>query len=133
MELVHKLHFLHDFWKKLFLTLYSINWKNFTVQLPLLFQISGNIFIVTVSFPVSYVINFEIYVTFPIKLFPAWPKKSEQKFKYLKYLIFHHFQRAFIERNKINFFGNWGSNFNYKATYNGRKTLYINNHCPQAP
>ena len=32
----------HDFFKKLFLMLHSINWPNFIVWLPLLFEILGN-------------------------------------------------------------------------------------------
>ena len=75
---------------------------------------------------------FEFTLAFLPSLFSAWPNKSEQKFKYLKYLIFHHFQWVFIEANKINFFGRLESNFNYKSTYNGRKALYLNNPCPQA-
>ena len=35
-------HFLHDFWRKLFLTLHFINWPNFIAWLPLLLKIFGN-------------------------------------------------------------------------------------------
>ena len=47
-ELVSFSHFLHDFWRKIFLLLYSINWTNFIIWLPLLLVILGNIFIVIV-------------------------------------------------------------------------------------
>ena len=35
-------HFLHNFWRKIFLLLYSINWPNLIVWLPLLCEILGN-------------------------------------------------------------------------------------------
>ena len=40
--------------------LYSVNWPNFIVWLPLLFKIPGNMFIVIVSIPVCDVRNFEV-------------------------------------------------------------------------
>ena len=43
LELVSLPHFLHDFWRKLFLLLFFINWPNFFVWLPLLPEILGNI------------------------------------------------------------------------------------------
>ena len=36
LELVLLPHFLHDFWRKIFLLLYSITWPNFNVWLSLL-------------------------------------------------------------------------------------------------
>ena len=33
-ELVSLPHFLHDFWRKIFILLYSMNWPNFIVWLP---------------------------------------------------------------------------------------------------
>ena len=41
-ELVSLPHFLHDFWRRMFLLLYSINWPNFIVWLPLIREILGN-------------------------------------------------------------------------------------------
>ena len=35
MELASLSHFLHDFWRKMFFLLYSINWPNVIVWLPL--------------------------------------------------------------------------------------------------
>ena len=49
LKLVSLSHFLHDFWKKkIFPLLYSINWPNFIVWLPLLREIIGNISIAIV-------------------------------------------------------------------------------------
>ena len=64
--------------------LYSVNWQNIIVWLPLLFEISGNMWIVIVCYPVCDVINFEIYLSFLTKPFSYMTKYSEQKFKYLK-------------------------------------------------
>ena len=41
-------HFLHDFWIKVFLLLYSITWSNFIVWFSLLREILGNMCIVIV-------------------------------------------------------------------------------------
>ena len=48
LELVSLPHFLHAFWRKMFITLYFINWSNFIAWLPLFHNILGNICIVTV-------------------------------------------------------------------------------------
>ena len=48
LELNSLPHFLHNFWRKIFLLLYSINWPNFIVWLPLLREILGNTCIATV-------------------------------------------------------------------------------------
>ena len=44
--LSHLLILKHDFWRKIFLLLYSINWLNFIVWLPLLCEILGNMCII---------------------------------------------------------------------------------------
>ena len=81
--------------------LYAINWPNFMVCMPLLFEILVNTCTVIVCFPGHDVINFEINL-------PVWPKNPVQKFKYLQnkkcFLgkiksIFHHFKRRSIARN----------------------------------
>ena len=51
LKLVSLSHFLHTFWRKIFLLLYSINWPNFIVWLPLLCEIFGNICIAIVCKP----------------------------------------------------------------------------------
>ena len=48
LELVSLLHFLHDFLRKIFFLLYSINWINFTLWLPLVHEILGNMCIVII-------------------------------------------------------------------------------------
>ena len=60
----------------------SITLKMF--QLSLLFEISGNMFIVIVCVSVFDIINFEIYLSFLIKWFSYITKKSGQKRKYLQ-------------------------------------------------
>ena len=85
LELVSLSHFLHDFWRKSFVTLYSINWPNFIVRLTLLLGILGNMYIIIVCFPGCDVIDFEINLNVPIKPFSHMTnKKSGQKLKYLK-------------------------------------------------
>ena len=54
-------HFLYDFWRKIFLCLYSINWPNFIFCLPLFLEITVNTCIVIAFVPVCYVINFKNY------------------------------------------------------------------------
>ena len=69
-------HFAYDFPKKIFLMLYSINWPNLFVWLPLLLEILGNMCFDNKPF--------EINLTFQIKTFLYMTKKSRQKFKYLE-------------------------------------------------
>ena len=68
----------------MFLTFNPINWPNLIVWLPLLIEVLGNICIVSICFPVCGVIDFEINLAFLSSHFPRWPKKSGQKFKYLR-------------------------------------------------
>ena len=48
LGLVSAPHFVHDFSRKMFLMLHSINWPNFIVWLPLLLEILGNMCITIV-------------------------------------------------------------------------------------
>ena len=73
---------------------------------------TGQLCIVIICCPASDVINFEINRSFLINSFFYIIKESERKSKYLKKRfwleiksIFHHFERAFIESHKKNFFG----------------------------
>ena len=50
----------HDFWWKLFLTLYFTNWTNLIARLSLLLEILGNMCIAIICCPVCDVIAFEI-------------------------------------------------------------------------
>ena len=69
LELVSPPHFLHDFWRELFLWLYSITWPNFNVWLPLLREILGKMCIVNVCQPGCDVKDFAINLIFLITLF----------------------------------------------------------------
>ena len=69
LELVSLTHFPHDLWRKIFLLLCSINWPNFTVWLPLLCEILGNMYIAIVCEPVSDVMNFEVNLSVLIRPF----------------------------------------------------------------
>ena len=62
--------------------LYSINLPNSIVRLPLICEILGNVCIANVCFPGCDIINFEINLIFPIKLFYYMTKKSRKKFQY---------------------------------------------------
>ena len=88
---------LCHFSRKVFLMLYSINWQNFMVWLPLLLEILEDMCIVIICFPISEVMKFEIKISLLMKLFPTWPKKSEQKFKYLQK------ERSFLSEMKSTF------------------------------
>ena len=62
----------------------SINWLKFIVWLPSFLEISSNIYIKIVCYPVCDLINFEIYLSFLITPFFYMTKNSEWKLKYLK-------------------------------------------------
>ena len=69
LELVSLPHFLHKFWRVIFLLLYSINWQNFIVWLPLICEILDNMCIAIVCKPGFDLMNFEFNLFFPIKAF----------------------------------------------------------------
>ena len=75
LKLVFLPHFLHGFWRKIFLLLYSINWSNFIVSLPLLRQILYSICFAVVRLPGYDIINFEINLIFLIKPFSLHDQK----------------------------------------------------------
>ena len=64
LELVSLPHFLHNLWRKIFILLYSINWPNCIVWLPLLCGILDNICIAIVCKPDCDVMNFEFNLIF---------------------------------------------------------------------
>ena len=83
--LVYQLHFEHDFSRKRFFMLHSINWPTFIVWLPLFLEILGNMYMTIVCFPGCDFVKFEInLIIFPIKPFCYMTKKSRQKLKYLE-------------------------------------------------
>ena len=86
MELVSLPNFLHDFWKKIFLLLYSTNWPNFNVWSPLLCEILDKMCIkVIVCYSGCDVKNFEINLIFIIKPFPLYDQNVKaKKFKYIE-------------------------------------------------
>ena len=84
VAIVSPRYFVHDFSRKIFLVLYSINWPNFIAWLPILLEILGIMSIAIVCFPGFDVLNFEIKLIFLIKPFFYLIKNSIQKFKYLE-------------------------------------------------
>ena len=72
-------HFVYDFSRKIFITLYFINWPNFVVWLLLLLEILGNMCIVFIFCPVCDVINVEINHSFLITTFFYISKKVKTK------------------------------------------------------
>ena len=74
-------HSVYDFWRKMFIILYSINWLNFLIWLPLLLKILGYICVAILCYPGCDVLKFEINLIFLIKLFFYMAKTSRQKFK----------------------------------------------------
>ena len=69
LELVILPHFPHNVWRKIFLVLCSISWPNFSVWLPLICEILGNICVGNVCEPGCDVMHFEVNLIFLIKLF----------------------------------------------------------------
>ena len=81
LELLSQYHFLHGFWRKMFLTIFYINWQHFIVWLFLLLEISDRMFMLIDYFPCCYVINFEIYRNFLVNLFSCMTKKVRANIK----------------------------------------------------
>ena len=75
---------MHNFSRKIFLTLYFINWPNSISWLTLPLQILGNMCIAIIFCTVCDVKNFQIDYSFLIKPFFYITKMSGQKCKYLK-------------------------------------------------
>ena len=98
-EIFSTLHFVYDFSRKMFFMLFSINWANIIVWLPLLLKILGNMLISIVFFPDCDGINFEINLIFLIEPFFYMDKNSRQNLNILRTKrhfwwnknIFHHF------------------------------------------
>ena len=81
LELVSLPHFPHNFWRKIFLLLYSINLPNFIVWLPLLCETLSNMCIAIVCKPGCDVMNFEVNLIFLIKPFFLHDQKVVTKTK----------------------------------------------------
>ena len=71
LGIVSPAYFVYDFLRKMFPLLYSINWPNFIVWLPLLLEILDNICVLQlfVNQLIYHVINIEINPIFLIKSF----------------------------------------------------------------
>ena len=69
MGIVSQAHFAYDFSTKMLLILYSINYPNSIVWLPLLLEILGNICIATICYPGFDVMDFEINLIFLVEPF----------------------------------------------------------------
>ena len=78
LKLVSLPYFLHEIKKKIFLTRYFDNWLNFIAWLSFLLEILGNMCIVIICCSVCEVINFEVNLSFLIKLFSYITKRSEK-------------------------------------------------------
>ena len=74
--------FCRNFWRKIFL-IYILLSEQISLSGYLL-EISSNMWIVIVYYPVCDIINFEIYLSFLIKPVYYMAKNSEQKLKYLQ-------------------------------------------------
>ena len=78
-ELVSLPHFLYNFWRKIFFLLYSLNWPNFIVWLPLLWEILGNMCTAIICKPGCDIMNFDVNLIFLIKPFFLLDQKVETK------------------------------------------------------
>ena len=105
LQLVFLPHFPHNFWRKLFLLLYSINWPYFIVWLPLLCEILDNMPIAIVCKPGCDVMNFEVDLIFLVKPFFLHDQKVVTKTKISwerKELL--RFKKHFSIKQKTQFF-----------------------------
>ena len=72
LRIISPPHFVYELSRKMFLILYSINWRKFMVWFSLLREVLGNMCIVNLCFLCYYVINFKI------RLFLYMNKNSRQ-------------------------------------------------------
>ena len=118
LELITLPHFLYDFWRKIFLSLHSINWSNFSVWLLLTFAILGNISIAIVCWSGCDIINFEINFIFPIKPFFVCDQNVETKIQRTWE------RKQFLRRNK-----NYFSSFS-KSSLKQIKQIFLEDEGP---
>ena len=76
-------HFLYNFLRKICLMLYSTDWPNFIVWLPLLREILGNMCIEIVCFLGCDVINFPSLSLYSSH-FSTWPKSQNKNLNTLR-------------------------------------------------
>ena len=89
LEIVSMFHFfLLDFWRKIFLTLLSINWRNFIAWLLLLLEILGSMCIANICFPGCDAINFELLKSLDKNVNISRTKKAFNKKQKALFIIF---------------------------------------------
>ena len=88
--------------------------------------------VVIICFSGHDVINFEVKLSFLIRLFSYMTKKVRKEncyeWKELSYEIesvFHYFYRTFIEANKTNFLEDWNSSLSIKVS----SVMCVNHAC----
>ena len=79
VRIVSAAHFVYDFSTIMFVKLYSINWPNFIVSLPLLLEILGNMGIAIVCWSGCDVLDFKNNLFVLIKPFLYMTKKVKTK------------------------------------------------------
>ena len=121
MELVSLLHFPHNFWRKIFFLLCSINWPNFIVWLTLLCEILGKMCNAIVCKPGCNVMNFEVNLIFLTLFFLHDQKvltktlnilRTKRAFKMKSKAIFIIFKELSIRQITQIFSGRWETDFN---------------------
>ena len=96
LEIVSLPYFLHDFWRKIFLLLHSINWSNFIFWLLLLHEILGSMCMVIACQPGCEAIDFEINI-FLIKPFFNMTRSHDKSINILSTKrVFKMKQKAFF-------------------------------------
>ena len=107
LELASLSHLLHNFWRKILLLLYSINWPNLIVWLPLLCKILGNMCVAIFCKTGYGVMNFEVNLIFLNKLFflhdqkivtKTWISREQKSFYDEIKSNFHHFKGLSIKQ-----------------------------------
>ena len=84
LGLVSPPRFVYNFWRKIFLMLYSTNWPNFIVWLSLLLEILGSMCIAINCEPGCGVIKFEITLSFKSSRFSKRPKSQDKNLNILR-------------------------------------------------
>ena len=128
LGLVSLMHFVSDF-SRVLSVLYSINWPNFIVWLPVFCEILSNIIIVIICFQDYDLINLDIDLNFLITSFSCIIKsqdknlnifKTKRVFKAKKKKHFSPFLRVF-SCQRLSLIWEW--TFNYKVTKSENKSV----------
>ena len=120
------------FEKKKFLLLYSSNWPNFVVWLPLILEIMHNVYCNCLLARLwCYKFWNELYLSNQA-VSPVWLKSQDKNWNILRSKSFqdeiksnfHHFKRAFIKTNKITFLESEGPTLIEHEKQFSWKTMY---------